>query len=55
MFGKLLNWLKIPVEEAPAEIAFCEFECGESECQHSDWESCEPRLEASCSRQQEQD
>jgi len=44
MFGKLLNWMKIPVAKVPEEIAVCEFECDEHECLLHDWENCERRL-----------
>ena len=44
MFGKLLNWLKIPVASVPDDIAVCEFECGKQECRLQDWEHCERRL-----------
>ncbi len=56
MFGKLLDWLKIPVASVPDEIAVCEFECGEQECRLQDWENCERRLHgcSSLGRQQSQ-
>ncbi|MGD8312712.1 MAG: hypothetical protein PVJ66_08960 [Gammaproteobacteria bacterium] len=47
MFGKLINWLKIPVARVPEEIAVCEFDCGREECRLEDWEHCERRLYAS--------
>jgi hypothetical protein len=45
MFGKLINWLKIPVAQVPDDIAVCEFECAEQECQLQDWEHCQRRLD----------
>lgn len=47
MFGKLINWLKIPVARVPEEIAVCEFDCDREECRLEDWEHCELRLHAS--------
>jgi len=46
MFGKLLNWLKIPVARVPDDIAVCEFDCVEQECRLRDWERCQRRLRA---------
>jgi len=34
------NW----ISEVPGEMAVCEFECREGECQAGDWESCDRRL-----------
>jgi hypothetical protein len=45
MFGKLLEWLRMPVDEVPEEIAVCEFECGRTECRLGDWRCCERRLQ----------
>lgn len=53
MFGKMFNWLKIPVCEVPDDIAVCEFECSKTECKLGDWQCCEQRLQASPSRTQE--
>ena len=46
MFGKLFQWLKLPVTEVPDDIAVCEFECGETECRMGEWKLCERRLQA---------
>ena len=54
MFGKLLNWMKIPIAKVPEEIAVCEFECGEHECLLHDWEHCERRLHTSDSQGRDQ-
>jgi hypothetical protein len=54
MFGKLLNWMKIPIAKVPEEIAVCEFECGEHECLLHDWEHCERRLHKSDSQGRDQ-
>jgi hypothetical protein len=32
------------VDDAPAEISACEFECRKLECQEGEWESCPHRL-----------
>jgi hypothetical protein len=45
MFGKLLEWLRMPVDEVPEDIAVCEFECGRTECRQGDWRRCERRLQ----------
>ena len=44
MFGKLINWLKVPIAKVPDELAVCEFECDREECRLEDWEHCERRL-----------
>ena len=54
MFGKLLNWMKIPIAKVPEEIAVCEFECEEHECLLHDWEHCERRLHTSDSQGRDQ-
>ncbi|HYQ70966.1 MAG TPA: hypothetical protein VET88_03440 [Gammaproteobacteria bacterium] len=46
MFGKLINWLKLPVAKVPEEIAVCEFECARQECRLQNWEHCHRRLQA---------
>jgi hypothetical protein len=44
MFGKMLDWFRMPVARVPEDIAVCEFECGKQECRLQDWENCERRL-----------
>jgi hypothetical protein len=42
---KWQTWLKDQfIGDAPAEDAFCEFECEKTECQFGHWETCERRL-----------
>ena len=55
MFGKIFDWLKIPVAEVPDDIAVCEFECSRAECRLGDWQCCEQRLQASAPQQHKQD
>jgi len=55
MFGKLINWLRIPVAKVPEEIAVCEFDCVKDACRLQDWEHCERRLQAGKSPVRRQD
>jgi hypothetical protein len=42
---KLWRWIRIlVVQDAPEDIAPCEFECRRPECRQGDWEVCEKRL-----------
>ena len=55
MFGKMFEWLKVPVAEVPEDVAVCEFECTKTECRLGDWECCERRLRACATQEQDQD
>ena len=38
-------WLKgLLIEEVPAEIAVCEFDCRRTQCLFEEWENCPNRL-----------
>jgi hypothetical protein len=42
---RLGKWLRLKVvQEAPEEVAVCEFECRKSECTRGEWETCARRL-----------
>lgn len=39
------GWLRRQVvEDVPAEIALCEFDCPKSQCNDGEWQTCERRL-----------
>lgn len=41
----LVRWLKERVmQDVPADLAACEFECHRRACQRGDWENCPLRL-----------
>ncbi len=41
----LMRWLKDRLmQDVPAEVAGCEFECHRRDCQRGDWENCQVRL-----------
>ena len=45
MFDVLRNWLQGLVTSVPDDLAACEFDCHETDCQLGDWRNCERRLE----------
>ncbi len=45
-FRKLWLWIKsLVVQDAPEDIAPCEFDCRRLECRQGDWEVCDKRLD----------
>ncbi len=37
-------WNRHVVQQAPAELARCEFDCKVTQCQNDEWETCEKRI-----------
>ena len=45
LLAKLRQWAReVLIDEVPAAMAVCEFDCRKLECSHGDWETCENRL-----------
>ena len=40
----LWGWLGGLIEDVPADIAACEFECRKPNCDVGEWETCDRRL-----------
>ncbi len=37
-------WMRHVAQEAPVELARCEFDCRVTQCRHGKWRTCENRI-----------